>query len=1111
MAIKRNGRNGKSGEKKYTPLTDPEFRKSSLAPIPIEFRKQWLEMYTRYHEPHAEVSKYTDPNAIQTITADSQAVTEIVTIQQESYWRKSGNNIYYYEGNIAVGDAPNDTNTIYAKGNILIQSDSAQPYLKISNKSATERDPVEQFSVGATPAVKFTFGLDDSDSDNFKWCNTDSLVDTITGGTGFGDFVGSNYLGIVDANNNRVKVHLPADALNYVSQFGSNGTGDDNFSTPTRICTDGTYYYIVDAGNNRIKKHRLSDGLFIWAVGTFGSGDDQFNGPDGICTDGTYLYITDKVNWRIKKHLCSTGAYVAKLGSIGTALGQFVSPTGICTDGVYLYITEGSPGSAPLLKKHLCSDLSGIAQISADGHIDSANCQGICTDGNNLYIVNSNNSSTAAIFKYTRSLVYVSEYGGNGSGDTQFNGPMGICTDKIYLYVSDTANHRIKKHLASTYAFVSKIGSNGNGDNQFTGPKGICIGYFDQGYLGEARTGKLLVLHQDGANYDVYPLLNLYNYLVFHEDSVAATNYVAFRTPSSVTSYLLTLPGASAAAKKHLYTDAADNLNWGQNVDTDGSPIFANITDSGLTGSKPVFTDANKVLVSTGTVPVNQGGTGLTSYAVGDMLYASAGTTLAKLADVAIGSYLRSGGVATVPLWSTLILPDTATANRLLVATATNTIGELAAVGSTGQYLAGVTGAIPAWANISAFEPALGNPGTSGWILSSTDAGVRSWIAPGGGAASFVDLDDVPADYAGAGGYIVKVKGDASGLEFVAGGAGVSSFNDLDDVPASYVGQEGLFVRVNATANGLEYAAGGGGGAPTDAKYIVQEVNAGLSAEQSLGALTTGLLKNTVTGNVGVLSKATAGTDYEAALGNPDVNYKVLASTAAGVRSWINRGYGFNPDFFPVSPTSQSDHFDDASLNVKWTEFDPGGKLTVTEANHSAKFAITSQINNWSGIWQALPAGDFTITAKLRYEYNSLTAGKYHYFGIVLYQDATNNPTTSDLVAFCSYLISGTRVNQIIYFTKYDTYSSAPYASTGIAEIMPTACYFRVRRNGTTWYFDTSGDGLSWKYWATLAQGTYFVPAEFGIGCWQDSGATQNLYCDWIYYQASDNFAALGE
>ena len=48
----------------------------------------------------------------------------------------------------------------------------------------------------------------------------------------------------------------------------------------------------------------------------------------------------------------------------------------------------------------------------------------------------------------------------------------------------------------------------------------------------------------------------------------------------------------------------------------------------------------------------------------------------------------------------------------------------------------------------------------------------------------------------------------------------------------------------------------------TDAKYIIQTANANLPNAQSLGALTTGLLKNTVTTGTGVLSTAVPGTDY---------------------------------------------------------------------------------------------------------------------------------------------------------------------------------------------------------------------------------------------------------
>lgn len=51
------------------------------------------------------------------------------------------------------------------------------------------------------------------------------------------------------------------------------------------------------------------------------------------------------------------------------------------------------------------------------------------------------------------------------------------------------------------------------------------------------------------------------------------------------------------------------------------------------------------------TITAAKGGTGQTSYAVGDLIYADTTTTLAKLADVATGNALISGGVSTAPSW----------------------------------------------------------------------------------------------------------------------------------------------------------------------------------------------------------------------------------------------------------------------------------------------------------------------------------------------------------------------------------------------------------------------------------------------------------------------------
>jgi hypothetical protein len=55
-------------------------------------------------------------------------------------------------------------------------------------------------------------------------------------------------------------------------------------------------------------------------------------------------------------------------------------------------------------------------------------------------------------------------------------------------------------------------------------------------------------------------------------------------------------------------------------------------------------------------VAANKGGTGQTVYAVGDLLYASTTTALSKLADVATTNVLISGGVGVAPSWGKVAL-----------------------------------------------------------------------------------------------------------------------------------------------------------------------------------------------------------------------------------------------------------------------------------------------------------------------------------------------------------------------------------------------------------------------------------------------------------------------
>lgn len=57
-------------------------------------------------------------------------------------------------------------------------------------------------------------------------------------------------------------------------------------------------------------------------------------------------------------------------------------------------------------------------------------------------------------------------------------------------------------------------------------------------------------------------------------------------------------------------------ITQGINTGAMGAISASSITDTGLTASKPVFTDASKVLVSTGTLAVDQGGTNCSSASV---------------------------------------------------------------------------------------------------------------------------------------------------------------------------------------------------------------------------------------------------------------------------------------------------------------------------------------------------------------------------------------------------------------------------------------------------------------------------------------------------------------
>ncbi len=91
-----------------------------------------------------------------------------------------------------------------------------------------------------------------------------------------------------------------------------------------------------------------------------------------------------------------------------------------------------------------------------------------------------------------------------------------------------------------------------------------------------------------------------------------------------------------------------------------------------------------------------------------------------------------------------------------------------------------------------------------------------------------------------------------------------STRSSLNFVPS---GSISITIGDNSLDNRTDVNIAGTVAAPQDSTYIVQTADAGLPNAQSLGLLTDGLLKVTVTGSTGVLSTAVANTDYQ--VGSP--------------------------------------------------------------------------------------------------------------------------------------------------------------------------------------------------------------------------------------------------
>ena len=179
---------------------------------------------------------------------------------------------------------------------------------------------------------------------------------------------------------------------------------------------------------------------------------------------------------------------------------------------------------------------------------------------------------------------------------------------------------------------------------------------------------------------------------------------------------------------------------------TDASNITSGVLGtSRLSGNYTGVTGVGTLTAGTWNataIAANYGGTGFSTYTVGDILYADTTTSLAQLADVAVGNALISGGVAAAPSWgkiglATHVSGTLPTANGGTGSTSTTFVDLAANVTGTLPVGNGGTGAATFTANnvllgngTSAFQVVA--PGTLGNVLQSNGTTWVSAASPGG-------------------------------------------------------------------------------------------------------------------------------------------------------------------------------------------------------------------------------------------------------------------------------------------------------------------------------------------------------------------------------------------
>ena len=272
-------------------------------------------------------------------------------------------------------------------------------------------------------------------------------------------------------------------ALSFVTKWGSTGTANGQFQTPTAIAVDVSgNVYVAEGNGNRVQKFD-GNGGFILKFGSPGSSGGQFVTPTGIAVDSAgNIYVSDSqdpINQVSKFN--SSGTFLTFVGS------GLLGPSGVACDSLNnVYILDANHHQVRKYNSAGGHILDWGSNGSGNGQMNFP--QGIAIDeSDNVYVADTGNSR---IQKFDSSGAFITKWGASGTGDGQFTSPDGVTAAGGNVYVADTGNNRIQR-FDSAGTFLESFGTSGSGDGEFAGPQDLAADAFGNVFVADTTNDRV--------------------------------------------------------------------------------------------------------------------------------------------------------------------------------------------------------------------------------------------------------------------------------------------------------------------------------------------------------------------------------------------------------------------------------------------------------------------------------------------------------------------------------------------------------------------------------------------------------------------------------------------